>query len=43
MIEFVANYTLPEIVVTGHSGVTVVNVREITKGIDSISYLGEGR
>lgn len=43
VIEFAANYTLPEITVTGYSGVEIVAVREITKGIDSISYLGDGR
>ncbi|CAM9800578.1 unnamed protein product [Ectocarpus sp. 6 AP-2014] len=42
VIEFAANYTLPEIVVTGYNGVADANVREITKGIDSISYLGGG-
>lgn len=43
VIEFAANYTLPEIVVTGYNGIADINVREITKGIDSISYLGGGR
>lgn len=43
VIEFAANYTLPEIVVTGYNGVTEASVREITKGIDSIFYLGGGR
>lgn len=43
VIEFAANYTLPEIVITGYNGVASARVREITKGIDSISYLGGGR
>ncbi len=43
VIEFAANYTLPEITVTGYSGVEIVALREVTKGIDSISYLGDGR
>lgn len=43
VIEFATNYTLPEIVITGYNGVAGVSLREITKGIDSISYLGGGR
>lgn len=43
VIEFAANYTLPEITVTGYNEITVSAMREVTKGIDSISYLGGGR
>ena len=42
-INFSTNYTLPELTVHGFSGVVNVSVREVTKGIDAISYLGEGR
>ena len=43
VIEFSSNYSLPDLVATGYSGISNVSVREITKGIDSISYLGGGR
>lgn len=43
MIEFSVNYSVPEITVTGSYGIENATVREIIKGIDSISYLGGGK
>lgn len=43
MIEFSAEYALPEMVFTGYNGMTDTSLREITKGIDFVEYLGGGR
>lgn len=43
IFEFSAEYALPEMVVTGYNGMTDTSLREITKGIDFVDYLGEGR
>lgn len=43
MIEFSVNFSLPELYIERYSGIDHITIHEVTKGIDSVSYLGGGR